>query len=162
MGFFVSRALHLCLALSLLSSPFLSSQRVGKMEKLRVSSVYLHSWRNQEESHTSKQGEVMTTWYRYGTAGFDSGGRTDVLDNKGTKRIYSTSELTFLFCLCLLCRKKWGAMTLTSRTGLRILAGQKSAVRKFLLLYFIAIWNYHVLTDSITAVPSRQASQPAQ
>lgn len=71
-----------------------------------------------------------------------------VLEKQGDKRIIcDTLELSKsgIYCLCFPCRKKWGAMTLTSLTGLRISAGQKSAVRKFLLLYFIAYLKWSLV-----------------
>lgn len=65
----------------------------------------------------------------------------------------NTSELitrNLSLFLCFLCRKKWDAMTLTSHTGLRISAGQKSAIRKFMHRCSLFIWNDLVCCGSVT------------
>lgn len=120
------------------------------MEKLRVSSVYLHSWRSQEESHARKQGVVNATSYKYWKAWIAIGIQTmfwgAMEQENNYNKIHQNLAQRTSFCLCFPCRKKWSAMTLTSHTGLQISAGQKSAIRKFVLLYFNAIWNGLVFT----------------
>lgn len=100
------------------------SQRLWKMEKFRVPSVHHHSWWNEEESHTRKQG-MATQHYIFIRCWIN--GRLIFL--KIPQQVFIAWYLS-LFTR-LLRRKKWDATTSTSRTGLQISPGRKSTTRKW-------------------------------